>query len=84
MVCKNEKGALADMTHAIKAADANIASAEIKTDTVRNMAVCTFDVEVSDSAHLNAIIKSLKKLKKVVKAERVSKDTSRGEHEDAV
>lgn len=84
VVCKNEKGALADMTHAIKAADANIASAEIKTDTVRNLAVCTFDVEVSDSAHLNAIIKSLKKLKKVVKAERVSKDTSRGEHEDAV
>ncbi|HEY4707876.1 MAG TPA: ACT domain-containing protein, partial [Thermodesulfobacteriota bacterium] len=50
--------------------DSNISSANIKTDQ-ENKAVCTFEVEVSDANHLKAIIASLKKIKKVIKVERV-------------
>ncbi|MEK6531467.1 MAG: bifunctional (p)ppGpp synthetase/guanosine-3',5'-bis(diphosphate) 3'-pyrophosphohydrolase [Deltaproteobacteria bacterium] len=72
VVSKNEKGLLAEMSHAIKAADANISSAEIKT-TPDNKALCTFEVEVSDAAHLKNVIKSLQKVKKVIRVERVRK-----------
>ena len=73
VVCKNEKGMLADMTNAIKTADANIASAEIRT-SLENRAICTFEVEVNDLDHLNTIIKSLQKIKKVIKVERARGD----------
>ncbi|HLC18124.1 MAG TPA: bifunctional (p)ppGpp synthetase/guanosine-3',5'-bis(diphosphate) 3'-pyrophosphohydrolase [Thermodesulfobacteriota bacterium] len=73
VVCKNEKGMLADMTNAIKTADANIASAEIRT-SLENRAICTFEVEVNDLDHLNTIIKSLQKIKKVIKVERARAD----------
>jgi len=70
VVSRNEKGLLAEMSNAIKNADSNISSANIKTDQ-ENKAVCTFEVEVSDANHLKAIIASLKKIKKVIKVERV-------------
>lgn len=76
VISKNEKGLLAEMTNAIKAADANISSAEIKTGS-DNKAVCTFEVEVVDLAHLKSIIKALQKIKKVLKVERVRKDSSK-------
>ncbi len=72
VISKNEKGLLAEMSHAIKSADANISSAEIKT-TPDNKALCTFEVEVSDAGHLKNVIKSLQKIKKVLKVERVRK-----------
>ena len=70
VVCRNEKGLLADMTKAIQTADANISSADIKT-TQDDKAVCTFEVEVSDLNHLKSIIAAIKKIKKVIKVERL-------------
>jgi len=85
VVCRNEKGMLAEMTNAIKAADANISSAEIRTTPEENRAICTFEVEVANLAHLKAIIASLKKIKKVLKVERLRRDTSKdAEHEGAL
>ncbi|MBI5344972.1 MAG: bifunctional (p)ppGpp synthetase/guanosine-3',5'-bis(diphosphate) 3'-pyrophosphohydrolase, partial [Deltaproteobacteria bacterium] len=83
VICKNEKGMLAEMTNAIKASDANIASAEIRTDTGENRAVCTFEVEVNDLNHLKGIIKSLQKIKKVLKVERI-RGPKDAEHETAL
>jgi len=76
IVCKNEKGLLAEITNAIKAADANISSAEIKTSK-DNKALCGLEVEVNDAAHLKAIIKAIQKIKNVTKVERVKKDASK-------
>src|SRR3990170_1723695 len=70
VVCRNEKGLLAEMTHAINTADANISSADIRTSQ-DDKAVCTFEVEVSDLNHLKNIIASIKKIKKVIKVERL-------------
>lgn len=70
VVCKNEKGLLAEMTKAINTADANISSADIRTSQ-DDKAVCTFEVEVSDLNHLKNIIASIKKIKKVIKVERL-------------
>ena len=56
VICRNEKGLLAEMTSAIKAADANISSANIKTTQDNKTAVCTFEVDVNDLDHLKKII----------------------------
>ncbi len=82
VVCRNEKGMLAEMTNAIKAADANISSAEIKTNQ-DNKAICTFEVEVNDLTHLKSIISALQKIKKVIKVERLRRFTKEGEQESA-
>ncbi|MBI4949564.1 MAG: bifunctional (p)ppGpp synthetase/guanosine-3',5'-bis(diphosphate) 3'-pyrophosphohydrolase [Deltaproteobacteria bacterium] len=77
VLCRNEKGLLAEMTNAIKAADANISSADIRTNQ-DNKAVCTFEVEVNDLQHLKSIMAGLQKIKKVIKVERlrgVAKDS---------
>lgn len=76
IVCRNEKGLLAEITNAIKAADANISSAEVKTGK-DNKALCVLEVDVNDAAHLKAIIKAIQKIKHVVKVEKVRKDTSK-------
>ncbi|MBI5643817.1 MAG: bifunctional (p)ppGpp synthetase/guanosine-3',5'-bis(diphosphate) 3'-pyrophosphohydrolase [Deltaproteobacteria bacterium] len=83
VVCRNEKGLLAEMTNAIKAADANISSAEIKTNQ-DNKAVCTFEVDVSDLAHLKIIIAGLQKIKKVIKVERIRGMPKDSEHESTL
>jgi len=70
VICKNEKGLLADITNAIKNADANITQADIKT-TPDNKAVCSFEVEVKNVQHLKNIIGAIEKIKKVIKVERV-------------
>ncbi len=70
VICKNEKGMLADMTGAIKTADANISSAEIRTGPEKK-AVCTFVVEVRSMEHLTAILRSLQNIKNVLKVARV-------------
>ncbi|MFQ5465435.1 MAG: RelA/SpoT family protein [Thermodesulfobacteriota bacterium] len=71
VICKNEKGVLAEVTGAINSADANIANADIKTIPEENRAVCAFEVEVEGITHLKSIIGALKKIKNVVKAERL-------------
>lgn len=81
VVSKNEKGLLADMTNAIKSADANISSAEINTSNDDNRAICRFEVEVNDLEHLKDIIRSLQKIKKVLKVERIKGFAKEGEPE---
>ncbi len=70
VICKNEKGLLADMSTAIKSADANISGAEVRAGQ-ENRAICTFEVEVNDTEHLNSILNSLRRIKKVIRAERM-------------
>ncbi len=82
VVCRNEKGLLAEMTNAIVKADANISSADIKT-TQDDKAVCTFEVEVSDLNHLKSIIAAIKKIKKVIKVERLKSLNKDAETEGA-
>lgn len=81
VVSKNEKGLLADMTNAIKSADANISSAEINTSNDDNRAICRFEIEVNDLEHLKDIIRSLQKIKKVLKVERIKGLAKDGEPE---
>ena len=68
------------MTSVIKAADANISSAEIKTNA-DNRAVCTFEIEVRDLGHLNSMINALLKIKKVIKVQRLKTSQKSNEPE---
>jgi len=70
VICRDEKGVLADMSSTISSAEANISSANIRT-TPDKKAICTFEIEVNDLAHLTNIIKNLQRIKKVIKVERV-------------
>ncbi len=70
VLCKNEKGVLAEMTNAIRSADANISSASIGTNP-ENRAVCTLVVDVRSTGHLDAIVRSLRKINKVLKVSRI-------------
>ncbi len=58
------------MSAAIAAAEANISSAKIRT-TSDKRAVCLFEIEVRDRKHLNTIIRSLERIKKVIRVGRV-------------
>jgi GTP pyrophosphokinase len=73
VVCKNEKGLLADMSSAIKNSDANISGADIRT-IPDNRAICTFEIEVNDREQLKNTIRSLQKVKKVIKVARVGRE----------
>lgn len=70
VICQDEKGVLADMSSTISSAEANISSANIRT-TPDKKAICTFEVEVNDLEHLTSIIKNLRRIRKVIKVERV-------------
>lgn len=70
VICRDEKGVLADMSSTISSAEANISSANIRT-TPDKKAICTFEVEVNDLEHLTSIIKNLRRIRKVIKVERV-------------
>ncbi len=70
IVCSDEKGVLADMSSAIAAEESNISNARIRTTEDRN-AICVFEIQVRGKEHLNKIIKSLEKLKKVLNVTRL-------------
>lgn len=71
VVCNDSKGLLVAMSSAITSKEANISSADIRT-TPDKKAVCTFEIQVNDLDHLKSIIKSLQKVKNVIKVERVT------------
>ncbi len=75
VLCRNEKGVLAEMTNVIQSADANISSAEIGTNP-ENRAVCTLVVDVKSVKHLNTIMSSLTRISKVLRVRRVKKSSS--------
>ena len=70
VICHDEKGLLVNMSSVITAQEANIINATITTTPDRK-AVCIFEIEVNSLDHLMSIINGLKKVKKVIKVERV-------------
>ncbi len=75
VLCKNEKGLLADMTRVIMSADANISSAEAGTN-VDDKSACVFVIEVKGAAHLKEITNSLMKIRRVFGVQRVNQKLS--------
>ncbi|OGP39617.1 MAG: GTP pyrophosphokinase [Deltaproteobacteria bacterium GWD2_42_10] len=70
VICKDEKGLLANMSTVITAQEANIINATITT-TPDKKAICMFEIEVNNLDHLMNIMSGLKKVKKVEKVERI-------------
>jgi GTP pyrophosphokinase len=68
---KKKKGLLADVSAAISSAEANISNASART-LDDNRAVSTFDLEVSDFKHLRNVIRSIEKVKGVLKVSRLN------------
>jgi len=67
----DKKGLLADISAAISAAEANILNASARTlDDKR--AVSTFELEVTDFKHLRNVIRSIEKVKGVLKVSRLN------------
>ncbi|MBC7962421.1 MAG: bifunctional (p)ppGpp synthetase/guanosine-3',5'-bis(diphosphate) 3'-pyrophosphohydrolase [Steroidobacteraceae bacterium] len=72
VICHDVKGILANITLAITNCEANIASAHIQS-TVDQRGENTFEVNVTDLAHLQKVMNALMKVKGVIKVERLKK-----------
>lgn len=70
VICHDEKGLLVNMSAVITDQEANITNATITT-TPDKKAICTFEIEVNGVDHLMSIINGLKKVKRVIKVERL-------------
>ncbi|MBI3755399.1 MAG: bifunctional (p)ppGpp synthetase/guanosine-3',5'-bis(diphosphate) 3'-pyrophosphohydrolase [Deltaproteobacteria bacterium] len=70
VICHDEKGLLANMTAVIAGQEANIKDFTITTTDDKKV-VCIFEIEVNSLEHLMSIMSGLKKVKKVIKVERV-------------
>lgn len=70
VLCQDEPGALVNMSQAISGMGINITAANIHT-TRDGRAVCTFDVEVGDLAHLQKLISTLESKKGIISVDRV-------------
>lgn len=68
--CNDIKGILAGMTGAITKSEANIVRASAYS-TGDGRAVNTFEISVSDVAHLNRVIDAIRKVKGVLRVERI-------------
>jgi GTP pyrophosphokinase len=71
VLCLDKKGMLADISSSISLAEGNISSARVHV-TEDKRAIGTFDVEVSDLQHLQAIIRSITRISGVLKVDRVT------------
>lgn len=70
VVCIDRPGLLAELSKTISSHDVNIRSAQVKTLEDKK-AVNYFEIDVENLQHLNAVIKSLEKIKEVISVERV-------------
>ncbi|MBI5328011.1 MAG: bifunctional (p)ppGpp synthetase/guanosine-3',5'-bis(diphosphate) 3'-pyrophosphohydrolase [Deltaproteobacteria bacterium] len=70
VICHDEKGLLANITAVIAEQEVNIKDFTITT-TADKKAICVFEIEVNSLEHLMSIMSGLKKVKKVIKVERV-------------
>ncbi len=70
VLCHDEKGILATMTMAITNAEANIASAQVKS-TVDQRGENIFEINVSDLEHLQRVMNALMRVKGVIRVERL-------------
>jgi len=71
VLCYDKIGLLAKITSVLSEAHANILDASVRTRADKR-ADCAFTISVSGAAHLENIIKSVKKVKHVVKVTRVA------------
>jgi len=70
VVCNDKKGLLAEIGSALASSEVNIVRAETST-TEDKKAICNFELEVHDLHHLQNAFRALKKLKSVLKVERM-------------
>ncbi|NVM57413.1 MAG: bifunctional (p)ppGpp synthetase/guanosine-3',5'-bis(diphosphate) 3'-pyrophosphohydrolase, partial [Desulfobacterales bacterium] len=71
VLCHDKMGLLAKITAALSEAETNILDASVKTRADRR-ADCYFTISVSGADHLENIIKSVKKIKHVIKISRIA------------
>jgi GTP pyrophosphokinase len=70
VLCVDHKGLLADITSSIAATEANIRNARVVTTTDKK-GINIFEIEVSDLKHLNAVMRSIEKIKGVLSVSRL-------------
>jgi len=72
VVCKDQKGLVAELSAVISAMDINISHAEIDTRLHDMQAICDFKLDVNDLNQFNQIVAAIKKLKSVISVERIA------------
>ena len=72
VVCKDQKGLVAELSAVISAMDINISHAEIDTRLHDMQAICDFKLDVNDLNQFNQVVSAIKKLKSVISVERVA------------
>ncbi len=82
VVCRDERGALAEMTRVLNASDTNITSSASRR-AEDGKAVCTFEVDIRGITHLKEVIDSLGRIKSVLKVERVREHLRRDSGREA-
>jgi len=70
VLCDDKMGLLASITAAISESEANILDASVKTRADKR-ADCYFTISVSGADQLENVIKSVKKIRHVIKASRL-------------
>ncbi|MGQ9688155.1 MAG: RelA/SpoT family protein [Desulfobaccales bacterium] len=71
VITLDKPGLLADISSALKSAEANVTKASVVT-TADRRGVANFTVQVSDQQHLDRVFAALKKLKEVISVRRVT------------
>lgn len=72
VVCKDQKGLVAELSAIISAMDINISHAEIDTRLHDMQAICDFKLDVNDLNQFNQVVSAIKKLKSVISVERIA------------
>jgi (p)ppGpp synthase/HD superfamily hydrolase len=72
VVCKDQKGLVAELSAIISSMDINISHAEIDTRLHDMQAICDFKLDVNDLNQFNQIVAAIKKLKSVISVERIA------------
>ena len=72
VVCKDQKGLVAELSAVISAMDINISHAEIDTRLHDMQAICNFKLDVNDLSQFNQVVSAIKKLKSVISVERIA------------
>ncbi|MFM7841035.1 MAG: ACT domain-containing protein, partial [Nitrospira sp.] len=70
VVAVDKPGVLANISSSITGAEANITRAEIATSEARK-AILDFVIEVTDTAHLDRVLKAIERIEGVITARRV-------------
>ena len=72
VVCKDQKGLVAELSAVISSMDINISHAEIDTRLHDMQAICDFKLDVNDLSQFNQVVSAIKKLKSVISVERIA------------